>query len=215
MESVVSDQHHKRIISCGWEYHTTFHCIIPFFSQATIPHTSLSSPLPFLVSVWTPLSIWLHVRLTAALLTPFATVLFSEGNILQTVPQTAKHYNHNALTLQCVFDTWMWLLTVHWSASLTSLNDFCQMYCNNKLQSSFGCSSNNTPGQLWLTWMAVQHTHTKKLSPSCEKMTHGLWMGTLTDLVTLFPSRILFCMDKMLRMNWEEFPPKLSLFNWE
>lgn len=37
-------------------------------------------------------------------------------------------------------------------------------------------------------------------------MTHSLWTGTLKELVTLFPSRILFCMEKALRANWKEFP---------
>lgn len=37
-------------------------------------------------------------------------------------------------------------------------------------------------------------------------MTHSLWMGTLTELITLFPSRIFFCMEKALRMNCKEFP---------
>lgn len=66
-----------------------------FFPHVTIPRTALSSPLPFLVSVWMPLSIWLHARLTAALLAPFATVLFSEENARMFYLQCHREPNTN------------------------------------------------------------------------------------------------------------------------
>lgn len=104
-----------------------------FFSPVTIPRTPLSSPLPFLVSVWMLLPIWLHVRLTAAILRPFATVLFSKGNAKMFYWLCHREPNIITTTLRAysVFVTWMWLLTVYWSASLTSQTDSQtkQTYC--------------------------------------------------------------------------------------
>lgn len=104
--------HHRNIIK---EYFHVGDDIIPncllltlfFFPHVTIPHTALPSPLPFLVSVWMPLSIWLHVRLTAALLAPFATVLFSEENArmfylqCQREPNTITTSSLVSLLLKC------------------------------------------------------------------------------------------------------------------
>lgn len=89
----------KNNFTWGWGYHSTLSCVTlssSFLSCHHPPHFSFLS-MPFLVSVRMPLSIWPHVRLTTALLRPFATALFPEGNarMLYWLCHRESNTNHN------------------------------------------------------------------------------------------------------------------------
>lgn len=202
--AVTSEERHQRIISHGGEN------IIPpslvlsflFFSHVTIPRTSLSSPYLFrsqsecfspFGSMWDwpqPSSDHLPQRCFLREMPKCFTGCATESQTLTTTLQAT------------VIATWKWLLTVCWSASLTSQADSRTKptYCNYKLQGSFGYGSGKTPGWLWLACMAMQHKNCN------QTVREWLTVCRQPHWQTLFPSRILFCMEKTLRMNWNEFP---------
>lgn len=123
-------------------YHSTFSCFIPpccfccFFANFTIPHSSLRF---FTYLFWSQSeysSPFGSTDCTAPLTICRSPVFWRKcQNVLQSVAQRPKHFNHNTLSSHWVLECDYYL--VYRSAFFDVLDrQINRIYCNNKL--SFG-----------------------------------------------------------------------------